>query len=303
MATDINDLDGVGGRTVEKLNKAGIETITELGTAKPSDIAANCNLSEERCGDLVEKASIGGVPVRSGADAKREAEKREHIPSGISGLDDMLGGGWREGQIHAFGGPPGSGKSQCSFKSLVNAVESTDVPALYIETEPNRYSPERLEALANQEGVQEDIYLIEAWDLEQQKYAYETAMKELEDLSLVVVDSFTAPFRLSDQFEDRSSLTERSAVISRHIQSLQKLAIEKNVPVILTAQAYGNPKPYSEDFALYGGSVFEHSVGALLKTRTKKDLFEVELEKHPSRGPQKALINITDTDLNGVDSA
>lgn len=302
MTNDLEDMSGVGPATLDTLNEIGIESVSALAQCELEDLVEDDGpgFTEKKASKLLGKAQEKGVIIRSGSDAAEEDKKRGYVSSGIDNLDELLGGGWREGTVHAIGGPAASGKTQNSFKSMVNAVEESGGNALYIETEPNRYSPDRLQQLASEDDVQERIYLIQAWSLEEQGLSYDTAREQLDDLSLVVVDSFTSQFRLSEQFEGRGSFSERSAVISRHIQSLQKLAIEHNVPVILIAQAYGNPKPYSEDFTLYGGSVFDHSVGVLLKTRRKKELTEIELEKHPSQGPDEVLVNITDDDLESV---
>jgi KaiC/GvpD/RAD55 family RecA-like ATPase len=62
------------------------------------------------------------------------------VTSGISGLDDLLGGGFFRGQTYGITGGPGSGKSILSMEFLVRGAEQGE-KGLYVTSE---VSPEKL---------------------------------------------------------------------------------------------------------------------------------------------------------------
>jgi circadian clock protein KaiC len=57
--------------------------------------------------------------------------KREDVPSGLPGLDEMLGGGLTRGTSTLFLGPAGSGKSTIGLKFLMQAAERGERALLY----------------------------------------------------------------------------------------------------------------------------------------------------------------------------
>jgi len=62
-------------------------------------------------------------------DLKQEIFRR--IPTGIQGLDELLGGGLPEGSITLVSGPPGAGKSILCFQFLYEGIRNNE-KALYL---------------------------------------------------------------------------------------------------------------------------------------------------------------------------
>ncbi len=65
--------------------------------------------------------------------------KSEYVPSGTSGLDDLLGGGYPRGRVILITGGPGSGKTLMSIQFLVDGVERFDERGVFVSLEESRY--------------------------------------------------------------------------------------------------------------------------------------------------------------------
>jgi len=56
----------------------------------------------------------------------REEEKLERVPTGIQGLDEIIGGGFPKGSITLVSGPPGGGKSIFCFQFIYEGIKNGD---------------------------------------------------------------------------------------------------------------------------------------------------------------------------------
>ncbi len=65
--------------------------------------------------------------------------KTEHVPSGISGLDEILGGGYPRGRVILVTGGPGSGKTLMSMQFLVDGIERFDEHGVFVSLEESKY--------------------------------------------------------------------------------------------------------------------------------------------------------------------
>jgi DNA repair protein RAD51/DNA repair protein RadA len=298
MANSLGELTGVGPATVDQFNEAGIEDLNDLAQASVEQLV-EVGMTESTARGHIQAASRSTVIVQTGDEVVQEYEERGYVTSGIEAFDDYLGGGWADGFVIGFAGATGSGKTQLAFQSLVAAVESTGKPAVYIETERNRYQPQRIEQMCSKEDTQSKIHRIKAYDLDQQFAAYGAVRDNFEDLSLIAVDSFTAQFRLSDQYSDRSDFTERSQVIGTHLKELGIVAEELSVPTIITAQIYANPGAYGKGEIIYGGSLFHHYVTFFLRMRDGKgEIKKTSLVNHPGKANQDFEVRIKDEGLD-----
>jgi RecA/RadA recombinase len=301
-AMELNDLKGVGKVTEERLREAGVTSLDELANAEVSDLE-DAGMSENKATTLVRRANKETVIIDTGQDVVDEMESKDNIPTGMEVLDKHIQGGFREGHMVAAAGETGSGKTQLAFQAMVSAVEATGNPAIYIETEPGRYSPSRLNQLANEDDTQKKIYRIEAYDLDQQELAYEKIRDDDTDYSLIVVDSFTANFRLSEQYEGRGSLSERSADMGHHISSLRDAVDTHDCATLITAQVYGNPSQYASGTPIYGGSLFLHSVNYIvMMSQDRGSLRKATIMNHPEVPEEEVYINITDDTLESMEN-
>lgn len=301
---ELSDLKGVGGVTEERLHNAGVTSVDELAQTTINALTDE-GMSENKAEKIIRRAKQNAVIVQSGAEVEEEYDAKENITTGMNHLDGILGGGWQQGNVVAISGETGSGKTQIGFESMVAAVEATGKPVVYIETERNRYSPKRLRSLASddyEDEILEKIYRVKAYDLEQQEMAYAKVRNHFEECSLVVVDSFTARFRLSDKFENRGDLQSRSKIMGRHLEEIEQMAAHLDVPVLMTAQIFGNPSAYGSSTSTYGGSLFHHTVNYFIKMKNGQGSFsKATIANHPEIGETELHINITDSDLEAME--
>ena len=67
------------------------------------------------------------------------SSKSEHVPSGIIGLDTLLGGGYPRGRVILISGGPGSGKTLMCMQFLVDGVERFDEKGIFVSLEESKY--------------------------------------------------------------------------------------------------------------------------------------------------------------------
>lgn len=311
MATELGDLKGVGSVAEERLNSAGVESIDDLAQADAEDLE-EAGMSDSKANRLIQRAKQETVLIQTGDEVVDEYSDLGHIKSGMNTLDDILGGGYQMGNLIAIAGPSGSGKTQMVFQALVSAVYDSGDPVAYIETERHRYAPQRLKQLAKgvieedddettPKDIQEKIYRIKAYDLDQQRLSYEKLRKGDTQPALVVVDSFTANFRLSEDFEGRSTLSERSVVMGDHLRGLGRIADDLKCPILITGQVYGNPSGYGSPNSIYGGSLFMHTVNyIIMMANAQGSLRKAKIMNHPEIAEEELHINITENELEGM---
>ncbi len=65
--------------------------------------------------------------------------KTEYVPTGISGLDDLLWGGYPRGRVILITGGPGSGKTLTAMQFLLDGMERFDERGVFVSLEENKY--------------------------------------------------------------------------------------------------------------------------------------------------------------------
>jgi KaiC/GvpD/RAD55 family RecA-like ATPase len=71
--------------------------------------------------------------------AQVTSSKTEHVPTGIIGLDSLLGGGYPRSRVILISGGPGSGKTLMSMQFLVDGVERFDEKGIFVSLEESKY--------------------------------------------------------------------------------------------------------------------------------------------------------------------
>ena len=61
------------------------------------------------------------------------------MPCGISGLDELLGGGYPRGRVILISGGPGSGKTLMSMQFLIDGVDRFDERGVFVSLEESKY--------------------------------------------------------------------------------------------------------------------------------------------------------------------
>jgi len=305
MADEIGDIKGVGSTTVDKLTRMGLEDIQELAKADPSLASEypDVSMSEDRLEGIIEDAAANAIVIQSGDEVVDQYENITTRPSGISELDEKVGG-FEARSLIAIGGSTGSGKTQLAFQALGEAVlDSGGKPAVYIETEPDRYRGGRIQQMFDKD-VQSKVHKVSVGGeeaLDMQYRSYKAVEEQFNDVSLVVVDSFTARFRLATKFDGRESLGKRNQEFSRHLQALEQMARSLDCPVLLICQVYANPTQYGSGDVIYGSSLMMHMVNYVMKMRSSGNaMTNITVQNHPEMSDFELSAQIND---GGVDSA
>lgn len=300
MSSGLEDIDGVGPGTREKLESYGISSMSDLARADSEAIGeSDIGISAGRAETLIGRAQQQAIVIQSGDEVREEYESRGIIPTGISHLDTAIAGGFQNQQIVAVGGDTGSGKTQIAFQMLGNAVQETGQRAVYLETEPDRYQGRRIIDMFDKQTQSKVDKISVRGDgaLSQQKRAYDAIRERYDELSMIVVDSFTSRFRLSEEFDGRGSLSERSTEFKNHLSLIESMAIEHNCPVLLICQVYQDPDPYSgQDYVIYGSTLMMHMVGFVMKLNNRGGaLSSLKVENHPNNGDSELDIQIVES--------
>lgn len=304
MAQDLSDIDGLGNKNISRLKSYGIESLGDLAECDPEEVAEGVDgISASRLHGWKTQAARDAVVIKSGTEVAQEYEDKPQVSTGIDRLDDVLNGGWDQGFMVAVGGETGSGKTQISFQALGEAVQSMDGVGVYIETERGRYRGQRIREMYDEE-TQKQVHKVEAYSLDQQELAYEKILENFtpSELAFVVVDSFTARFRMSDRFTGRQDLPDRHTVMSRHLDKLDELAAMCEVPILLTCQISANPDQYGANQTIYGGTLMHHMVNFVIFMKSRKGaLSQMEIRNHPEVGNQELQLQITEDGVGTPD--
>ena len=297
---ELTELEGIGPATVDSLNEVGISSTQELANASVEDIAS-AGMSTSRAKDVKFRAKQNTVTYQTGIEVEEEYKNKNRIRSNIEELDDHIEGGFEESSVVSIWGDSDTGKSQLAQKMLIEGYEQTGKPAILIETEKDRFRPERIKKLSNEEDTLANIIRVKAYDIDQQYSAYGKIMNDFDEASVVVIDSLTAQIRLSPDFKGRQDLPERSNTVKEHLSKIEDLSEYLECPVLFTNQASVNPDSYGPNLVQYGGKLIRYV--ALFHIQMKQaqgELFEAKIQQHPATGNNSLLIDIGEEDITGV---
>lgn len=305
MADNLGDISGIGPSTLDTLHDFGIESIDDLARSDPDDMDfSDVRMSQSAFSKLQDKGKKNTIMIQTGSEVVEEYENRRDVSTGVPELDDALGGGLEAQTVVAVGGGTGSGKTQLAFQLAGQAVEDTDKPAIYIETEPDRYRGGRIQQMYD-ESIQSMVYKIPVKEpnaLDKQYSAYQKIKEEFDEVGIVIVDSFTSRFRMEEDFTGRSNYGERADEFRRHLNELERMAQDVNAPVVLNCQIYSNPGQYGKGTVIYGSTLMMHTVNfVMLMSGRSGALTNVQIENHAEVDDFEMLLQITDGGLQFAD--
>lgn len=196
-----------------------------------------------------------------------------YITTGSKEFDKLLGGGFETGSITEMFGEFRTGKTQVAHTLAVTCqlpVENGGGAGkcLYIDTE-GTFRPERLLEIAARFGldgeqVLDNVAYARAYNSDHQSalLIQASAMMAESRYALLIVDSATALYRTD--YSGRGELSARQMHLARYLRSLQRLADEFGVAVVITnqvvaqvdgASAMFNPDPKKP----IGGNIIAHA--------------------------------------------
>lgn len=265
----IEDLDGVGPATAEKLRELGYHAIESLATAAVKELVP-AGISEKQAAKIIAQArdsiSIAFIPADELIKMRQNVLR---LSTGSKTINELLDGGLETQTITEFYGQYGVGKSILCHQLCVNVQRPQDQGgldggALYIDTEQT-FRPEWIVRMSNHLGMDPDtaahnIIYSEAYNSDHQILLLEKSDQIIKEnkIRLIIVDSLTAHFR--SEYLGREMLAERQQKINKHMHRLSRLARAFNTVAVVTNQVMARPDAF---FAMAvepaGGHIVAHT--------------------------------------------
>lgn len=195
------------------------------------------SMAEEKIANIPSSGEVRAVPI-----SVANIPRQERVPSGISELDRVLGGGWVPGGVVLLGGEPGIGKSTLLLQ-VCSAMAREGHRVLYISGEE---SSGQLALRAHRIGaIWEGIDFICQQD-------YLSIPENVQEYALIVLDSVQA-FRLPDESGWAGSPSQVRNVASRAAEISKKFQI----PLVLVGHI-------TKQGQIAGPKLLEHMVDVVL---------------------------------------
>lgn len=201
----------------------------------------------------------------------------ERVPTGITALDTLLGGGMERRAITQLYGEPGCGKSTLALIAAAERLRAGE-SVIYLDTEG--FSVERFRQVAGEraEELARNLFLFEPLDFEQQGLMIAGTERLLQKggVGLIVLDSATALYRT-----ELTSGREAQRRLARQVILLLGLAKRYNLPALVTNQVYMD---VTRNVAMgLGGTTMSHLSKAIVRLEGSEGVRRAILEKHRSR--------------------
>ncbi len=263
----IEDIPGVGEKTLEKLKNAGYIDLMSLAAASVRELSDL--VGEQTATKIIEVARNAlDIGFETGIEVYERRKQVVRLTTSSKSLDNLLGGGIETQAVTEFHGGFGSGKTQVGFQLAVNVQlppeqGGLDGSCLFIDTE-STFRPERIKEIAEASGldpkkVLENIIYARAYNSDHQILLVEKAGEIIKEknVKLMIIDSITSHFRA--EYTGRGELAERQQKLNRHLHMLQRLADVYNIAVYITNQVMARPDIlFGDPTAPVGGHVLGH---------------------------------------------
>jgi len=266
--------NGVTSADVKKLMESGFYTVESIAYSTRKTLAAVKGISEAKADKLVESAAkLVPMGFTTATEMHKTRQDIIQVTTGSKELDKLLDGGIETGSITEIFGEFRTGKTQLCHTLCVTCQLPLDSnggegKALYIDTE-GTFRPERLLAIAERYGLNGDdvldnIAYARAYnsDHQSQLLMQASAMMSESRFALLIVDSATALYRTD--FSGRGELSARQMHLARFLRTLQRLADEFGIAVVISNQvvamvdgsAMFNPEMQKKPI---GGNIMAHA--------------------------------------------
>ncbi|XP_062172518.1 DNA repair protein RAD51 homolog 4 isoform X1 [Alnus glutinosa] len=244
-------------------------------------------------------------PWLNGMELLEDAQRNKHVLStGCEGIDFLLKGGLRVGQLTELVGPSSSGKTQLCLLAASNAAKEHMGSVVYLDT-GNSFSPQRITHFICRHSdpaidqakprilqkVMNDILCHSVFDiftmfhvLHQLEFNIRSQMQRGDtQVRLLIIDSISS---LITPILGGSGSRGRALMISAGFL-LKKLANEHNLSVLVTNHTVGGEGGISKPALGESWKSIPH-VRLLLSRDRGGSMYSVSVLKHPSMAPGKA---------------
>ena len=285
----LEDLPGVEPHLINKLKRAGIQSVLDLAVSIPHELALGATeydsgdggavtADTETISDAVLKAKRAliesGALIKEFCTADQVLEKRKSLirfTTGSKNLDDFLEGGVESQAITELAGEFGSGKSQICHALCVTAAKAESSSShinsiIFIDTE-NTFRPERVHQIAEARGLDSEeimkkVFVCKINNSVQLEALIRNLGKAIEEYKakLVIVDSIISLHRA--EYTERETLADRQQRLNIMLHKLLRLAEIYNVAIVLTNQVQSSPDSTfggSNSLRASGGNIIGHA--------------------------------------------
>ncbi|KAJ3549331.1 hypothetical protein NM688_g5186 [Phlebia brevispora] len=265
---------GITPQDVKKLSEAGLNTVESVAYTPKKTLMLIKGISEQKAEKIINEATkLVPLGFQSATAVHERRNELIHITTGSKNLDALLGGGIETGGITEFFGEFRTGKSQICHTLAVTCQLPVDMgggegKCLYIDTE-GTFRPVRLLAVAerlgmNGEEVLDNVAYARAYnaDHQNQLLVMASALMTESRFCLLIVDSATNLYRTD--YNGRGELSARQAHLGKFLRTLQRLADEFGVAVVITNQVMSSPDAAAGPYAgnekkPIGGNILAHA--------------------------------------------
>jgi len=154
------------------------------------------------------------------------------IKTGLKELDQFLGGGIKEGLVTSISGQSATGKTQLSFQICLNALDNGK-EILFHDTTGD-FRPERLVEMMRFQKINpsllDKIKVNRITNTMEQLQSLSST--RLENYSVLIIDNVTDLF--SFEYSKKEQFFEKNISFMKYMHNLSSIAIEKNIPILLT---------------------------------------------------------------------
>jgi DNA repair protein RAD51 len=264
---------GVSSADIKKLIESGFHTVESIAYSTKKALTAIKGISEAKA-DKLQAEAFKLIPMgfTTATELHRQRQDIIQITTGSKELDKLLEGGFETGSITEIFGEFRTGKTQLCHQICVTCQLPLDQgggegKALYIDTE-GTFRPERLLAIAERYGLNGDDVLENVayarahnTDHQSQLLLQASAMMAESRFAVMVVDSATALYRTD--YSGRGELSARQLHLARFLRTLQRIADEFGVAVVITnqvvAQVDGSSMFQADPKKPIGGNIMAHA--------------------------------------------
>ncbi|KAK7430824.1 RecA recombinase Rhp51 [Neonectria magnoliae] len=294
--TPLMALEGIAGltkRDIQLIIDGGYNTVESVAYTPRRNLEQIKGISEQKAIKVLAEASkLVPMGFTTATEMHQRRSELISITTGSKNLDTMLAGGVETGSVTELFGEFRTGKSQICHTLAVTCQLPFDMgggegKCMYIDTE-GTFRPVRLLGVANRFGlsgeeVLDNVAYARAYNSDHQLQLLNQAAAMMCEtrFSLLIVDSATSLYRTD--FCGRGELSNRQTHLAKFMRTLQRLADEFGIAVVITNQvvaqvdggpsAMFNPDPKKP----IGGNIIAHA--STTRISLKKGRAETRIAK------------------------
>lgn len=154
------------------------------------------------------------------------------ISTSIKKLDQILGGGIKDGLIIDIFGARGTGKTELAMQIAINSLLSGS--KVFFQDTTGKFRPERMHKIIHERQL--DVSLLENVQVARvtntaEQLHYLSKIKD-SNFALIVIDNITDLFSF-EYSKDKLSL-EKNISFMKYMRTLSLFSIQNNVPIVMT---------------------------------------------------------------------